>query len=99
AEAIQFTLAMASAAFGVVRDSGPAMYRKQRSKPYLAEVPKILAELLYSVMDRDLAFRQEGLKRELSHFRQAARLRERKPLRSCEKSVSASSCLSSGSLM
>ena len=56
------------------------MCRKQRSKPYLAEVPKILAEFLYSVMERDLAFRQEGLKRELSHFRQAARLRERKPL-------------------
>ena len=53
------------------------MYRKQRSKPYLAEVPKILAELLYSVMDRDLAFRQEGLERELGHFRNPARLRER----------------------
>jgi hypothetical protein len=56
------------------------MYRRQQSKPFLAEIPKILTEFLYSVMDRDLAFRQEGLKRELSHFRYPARLRERQPL-------------------
>jgi hypothetical protein len=52
--------------------------RRQRSKPFvLAESSKILTEFVYPVMDRNLAFRQEGLKCKLGHFRKVARLRER----------------------
>lgn len=40
-------------------------YREERSKPILAESPKILPEFLSSRMDRDVAFRHESLKREL----------------------------------
>lgn len=57
------------------------MYRKRRSKPFsLAEGPQILTEFLYPIMDGDLAFRQEGLKRELGDFRDTACLRESEPV-------------------
>ena len=42
----------------------------------LAQNPKVLAELLYSVMNRNLAFRQQRLKGELAHLRKTAGLRE-----------------------
>jgi hypothetical protein len=44
---------------------------------HLTEGVKILTKFFYSVMDRNLALRQEGLRREPGHFREAARLRER----------------------
>ena len=56
------------------------MYRRQRSKPsHLAEGPKILTEFLHSVVNRNLAFRHQGLKPKLAHFRKTTRLRERQP--------------------
>ena len=42
--------------------------------------PKVLAEFLYSVMDRKLAFSQQSLKGELAQFRKTAGLRQSKPL-------------------
>ena len=42
----------------------------------LAQSPKVLAELLYSVMNRNLAFRQQRLKGELAHLRKTAGFRE-----------------------
>jgi hypothetical protein len=41
---------------------------------------KILMEFLDSVVDRNLSFRQQGLERKLAQFREAACLREGKPL-------------------
>jgi len=57
------------------------MCRRQRSTPFrLADGPKIFTEFLYSVVDRNPAFRQQRLKGELTHLRKAARLRQREPL-------------------
>src|SRR5438552_15587547 len=63
-----------------VRDSGPARYRRQQSRPSgLAESPKVLTEFLHSIVDRNSTLRQQGLKRKLAHFRQTARLCESQP--------------------
>ena len=46
----------------------------------LAECAKVFPEFFDSVMYRNLATRQQALKRKLAHIRQATRLRERQPV-------------------
>ena len=47
---------------------------------WLAHAPKILAEVLNAVMNRNPALRRQRLKGELADLREAARLREGQPL-------------------
>jgi len=57
------------------------MCRRQQSKPtHLTEGPKIVTELFDSIVNGNLALGQQGLERQLAHFRETTCLCEGKPL-------------------